>query len=302
MKELVVFDLQRFALHDGPGIRTTVFLKGCPLDCLWCHNPESKTATPQLGMIAKKCAKCGKCVSVCRQSVHGIDSEGKHHIQYEKCVGCGLCVENCRNEALKMYGQKILPEEIMKTVLKDQDFYIRSSGGLTVSGGEPMMQFPALVELLKQAKEAGLHICLDTCGQASQKNYEEVAKYVDLFLFDYKITDADAHKCYTGVDNRLILSNLDYLCSSGSNVFLRCPIIPGINDNDKHYKAIARLSQKYDAIKQVNLMTYHDMAKGKADQIGVKYPLAELKTIEETQKKEIYEKVASFGCRNLVES
>lgn len=302
MKELIVFDLQRFALHDGPGIRTTVFLKGCPLDCLWCHNPESKKRTPQLGINTKKCSNCGKCVRICQRSVHNIDVEGKHSIKYENCIGCGQCVDYCRNEALKIYGYKIAAEEILKIVMKDQDFYKRSGGGLTVSGGEPMMQFLVLLGFLKQAKAAGLHICLDTCGYAPQKNYEEIAKYVDLFLFDYKITDADMHKYYTGVDNRLILSNLDYLCTHENQVFLRCPIIPGINDNDEHYKAIVELSKKYDAIEQVNLMTYHDMAKGKAEQIGIKYPLADVKTVEGTQEKEIYEKVASFGCLNLRES
>lgn len=302
MEKLIVFDLQRFALHDGPGIRTTVFLKGCPLDCLWCHNPESKKAKLQLGFLEKKCTACGKCADICKQQVHHFTEEGVHNISYEKCIACGACVNACGNEALKMYGKQCDLEEILQTVLKDKDFYERSKGGLTVSGGEPMMQFPALKTLLKKAKEAGLHVCLDTCGQAPQKNYAEIAQYVDLFLFDYKITDSAAHKCYTGVDNSLILSNLDYLCTHGNDVFLRCPIIPGINDNEEHYQAIAELSKKYDSIRQVNLMTYHDMAKGKAAQIGVAYELAELKTIEEDKKREIYEKVASFGCRNLMES
>ena len=300
MADLTVFDLQRFALHDGPGIRTTIFLKGCPLNCIWCHNPESKKAKPQLGFLEKKCVYCGKCQQVCPKGVHNI-LENRHEISFSECALCGKCVDACLNKALKIFGRKMTSDELLKTVVKDRDFYQRSGGGLTVSGGEPMMQFEGLRELLKKAKEMGIHVCLDTSGQASQERYREIAEYVDLFLFDYKLTDPLEHKKYTGVDNRQILSNLDYLCTHGSNVFLRCPIIPGINNKESHYRAIAELSQKYDAIRQVNLMTYHDMAKGKAAQIGETYPLAKLKTIEAAEKKQIYEQVEAYGCCRLKE-
>lgn len=300
MADLTVFDLQRFALHDGPGIRTTIFLKGCPLDCIWCHNPESKKAKPQLGFLEKKCVYCGKCQQVCPKGVHNI-LENRHEISFSECALCGKCVDACLNKALKIFGRKMTSDELLKTVVKDRDFYQRSGGGLTVSGGEPMMQFEGLRGLLKKAKEMGIHVCLDTSGQAPQERYREIAEYVDLFLFDYKLTDPLEHKKYTGVDNRQILSNLDYLCTHGSNVFLRCPIIPGINNKESHYRAIAELSQKYDAIRQVNLMTYHDMAKGKAAQIGETYPLAELKTIEAAEKKQVYEQVEAYGCCRLKE-
>lgn len=300
MADLTVFDLQRFALHDGPGIRTTIFLKGCPLDCIWCHNPESKKAKPQLGFLEKKCVYCGKCQQVCPKGVHNIQ-ENRHEISFSECALCGKCVDACLNKALKIFGRKMTSDELLKTVVKDRDFYQRSGGGLTVSGGEPMMQFEGLRGLLKKAKEMGIHVCLDTSGQAPQERYREIAEYVDLFLFDYKLTDPLEHKKYTGVDNRQILSNLDYLCTHGSNVFLRCPIIPGINNKESHYRAIAELSQKYDAIRQVNLMTYHDMAKGKAAQIGETYPLAELKTIEAAEKKQVYEQVEAYGCCRLKE-
>ncbi len=302
MKELTVFDVQRFALHDGPGIRTTIFVKGCPLDCVWCHNPESKRREPQLGFLEKKCIGCGKCVTACENNVHKISEQGVHEIDYRKCKTCGKCVDACLEKALKIYGTKMTAEEIMDIVMKDADFYRTSGGGLTVSGGEPMLQYPALLNLLQKAKEKNLHVCLDTCGQAQTEKYAEIAKYVDLFLFDYKITDADEHKRYTGVDNKKILENLDYLCTHGKDVFLRCPIIPGINDKAEHYRAIAELSEKYEAVRQVNLMTYHDMAKGKSAQIGERYELSDIKTIEKEEKYKIYEQVESYGCTKLYES
>lgn len=302
MEKLMVFDLQRFALHDGPGIRTTVFLKGCPLDCIWCHNPESKSKEPQLGFLRMRCIGCGKCAGICEHNVHIIQENGTHQIQYKNCTGCGNCTIVCPKEALKIYGNLYTADELLAVILKDRDFYERSGGGLTVSGGEPMQQFEALKELLKKAKEQGLHVCLDTSGQAPKEHYSEIAEYVDIFLFDYKLTDEKKQKCYTKGNRTLILNNLDYLCSQGKEVFLRCPIIPSINDTENHYKAIADLSQKYSSIRQVNLMMYHDMAKGKAEQIGEPYILSELKTIADSYKQEIYEKLASLGCLNLKES
>lgn len=301
MAELMVFDIQKFALHDGPGIRTAVFLKGCPLNCVWCHNPESKKGMPQLAFLEKNCVFCERCRAVCRQGVHTVTKKG-HAICYDRCVGCGECEKACLNHALKIYGKRMDSEEILETVLKDKDFFVRSGGGLTVSGGEPMLQFDALLCLLKEAKRKGLHVCLDTCGYADTARYEKIASYVDLFLFDYKVTDKKKHKLYTGVDNELILKNLDILCRSGKQIYLRCPIIPGFNDDDVHFQRIAELSQEYGNIVQVNLMMYHDMAKGKSEQIGETYELKDLKTIEEKEKKRICERVRSFGCTKLQES
>lgn len=302
---LTIFDLQRFALHDGPGIRTTVFLKGCPLDCLWCHNPESKKKTAQLGFLEKNCTGCGRCRAVCPQMVHEIWQDGQkncHKVVMERCIRCGKCVTACPNHALKMYGREVSAEEIMEIVRKDKDFYQRSGGGLTISGGEPMVQFENLLDLVKKAKEEEIHVCLDTCGYADTEKYQKIAPYVDTFLYDYKITGEEEHKKYTGVSNRLILKNLDMLCRNGNQIILRCPIIPGINDKEEHYRMIAVLSEKYPQITQVNLMTYHDMAKGKAVQIGTTYALSDVKTIEKEEKQKIYQKVESYGCRKLKES
>lgn len=302
MKELIVFDVQKFALHDGPGIRTTIFLKGCPLNCIWCHNPESKRLKPQLGFLAKNCIRCGKCQQICQNHVHMLKKNDVHEITFENCIQCGMCESVCPNHALKIYGKPMNAKEILSNICRDKDFFDRSGGGITISGGEPMMQFEALLDFVKKAKEKGLHICLDTCGYSQTEKYRYISEYVDLFLFDYKITEESEHQKYTGVSNTLILKNLDYLCRNGNDVFLRCPIIPGINDNEKHYLAIAELSKKYSNIRQVNLMAYHDMAKGKATQIGETYPLEYLKTIEKKEREKINQTVRNLGCLKLSES
>lgn len=302
MANLRVFDLQRFALHDGPGIRTTVFLKGCPLDCVWCHNPESKRYSRQLGYLEKTCIRCGRCEEICPQKVHHISEDGVHTVNFSACLQCGKCVDACPGRALKIFGKDLPHEEILKIILRDRDFYQRSGGGMTVSGGEPMMQFEGLWELLRAAKQEGIHVCLDTSGQADPEKYRQIADLVDIFLFDYKITDAKLHRQYIGTDSRRILDNLDLLCGLKKDIFLRCPIIPGINDTEEHYRAIAKLSGKYDAIRQVNVMAYHDMAKGKAEQIGMPYILAEKKTVERDEKRQIYEKLKEYGCLHLQES
>ena len=299
MRPLRVFDLQRFALHDGPGIRTTVFLKGCPLDCLWCHNPESKSPAPQLRYMEKKCIGCRKCGSVCPNGVHSFAEDGVHRVNFSACRACGACTQVCLPGALSIYGREMEVSEILDIVRKDRDFYRTSGGGLTISGGEPMSQFEGLFALVKAAKEEGFHICLDTSGYASSDNYRKIAPYVDLFLYDMKITDREDHKKYTGVFNDKILENLEMLCRGGSHVILRCPIIPGINDHQAHYQFIADLSVRYDTIDEVNLMTYHDMARGKVSQIGREYALKDLKTVEEAEKYAIYEKVEACGCRKL---
>lgn len=299
---LRIFDLQRYALHDGPGIRTTVFVKGCPLDCLWCHNPESKSPEPQLGCLFQSCVGCGACAGVCPSHVHSI-RDGVHQVDFDRCVRCGACLAVCPAGALRLYGQERDCASLMEVIRRDRAYYARSGGGLTISGGEPMMQFEGTLELLKAAKAEGLHTCLDTCGFAPAARYEEIAPWVDLFLFDYKLTDSKAHQKYTGVPNELILDNLDRLCALGSRLYLRCPIIPGINDSEDHFQAIAALSRKYpEQILQVNVMAYHNMAAGKTAQIGRSYALRELESIDARGKQEIEQKLARLGCRGLAAS
>lgn len=299
---LHVFDIQRYALHDGPGIRTTVFVKGCPLDCLWCHNPESKRREPQLGCLFSQCVSCGACRDVCPQGAHQVES-GAHTILFDRCKACGECVAACGTGALRLYGRGWSTGELMEVIGRDAAYYGRSGGGLTISGGEPLLQFDGTLELLRAAREQGIHTCLDTCGFAPQERYEVLLPYVDLFLLDYKLTQPERHKRYTGVSNELILSNLAFLCSHGAHVFLRCPIIPGVNDDDGHLEAVAALSRAWpEAIEQVNIMAYHNMASGKTAQLGGEYALRDLPSMTREDKAHICRRLEALGCIHLRES
>ena len=193
-----VFNIQRFCVNDGPGIRTAVFFKGCPLNCLWCHNPESKIATPQIMYDANKCISCGRCVNVC--SNHCI-LNGTHIYLRENCTACGKCIDACLSSAFDKAGYEIESADVLKEILRDRAFYKNSGGGITLSGGEPMAQPKFALEILKMAKENSLHTCMETCGHASAENFKAVAPYVDIFLFDWKITNCNEHKKYTGVPN-----------------------------------------------------------------------------------------------------
>lgn len=295
---VVIFDIQRSSLHDGPGIRTTVFLKGCPLHCAWCHNPESQKPGRQLKCVFKKCISCGRCVTVCDNKVHSVE-EGKHHIQFDKCAVCGSCVKNCPTDALQIVGYQEKITDIVQLALRDRKYYLNTGGGITLSGGEPFLQGENTVALLKEAKKEGLHTCVETSGYAKWEILRDASTYVDIFLFDYKLTDPAMHRKYIGVDNHLILQNLRNLCDLGASIILRCPIIPDINDNDPHLQAITDLSNDYHAIREVNIMPYHDTAVSKIQQIGY----AGNTWIKPSMKKEnvrnIHEKLFSMGCTKL---
>jgi pyruvate formate lyase activating enzyme len=271
----IVFNVQKFSVNDGPGIRTTVFLKGCPLSCLWCHNPESKALAPQLMYSADKCVMCGKCMRVCAESVHSF-VDNKHILNREKCVACGKCEEECLYDALEIAGKEKSVDEVIAEVMQDKIFYETSNGGMTLSGGEPLLQFDFSLALCKKAKENGLHTAMETCGFASEEKIREIAPFVDLFLFDYKITDSEEHKKYTGVGNEKILSNLALLNAMGKQIVLRCPIIPGINDTDAHFTAIANLANSLECVTEVNIEPYHPLGKGKAEKLGSEYELRDL--------------------------
>lgn len=280
----IVFDIQRFSLNDGPGIRTTVFLKGCPLKCLWCHNPESQSFKPQLSFNVKKCTDCFECVKVCPSGVHK-NVNGKHTIDFDVCKLSTGCIKACPFDALSLFGYQSSVEEIILEVLKDERYYKNSNGGITISGGEPLAQFEFTKALLIAAKEAGLHTCVDTCGFAKQKLFEEILPYTDLFLFDYKTTDPLVHKKLTGTDNRLVLDNLNFLYEKNASIILRCPLIPGINDFREDLEKIAVMGNKYPMLKEINLLPYHPFGEDKLKRIGEKSSLLNVQLPTEEQKK-----------------
>lgn len=262
-----IFDIQRFCLHDGPGIRTTVFLKGCPLNCKWCHNPESLKKGSEMFFHASSCIGCGECVKVCKNFAHVV-KDAKHFFDREKCGGCFNCVDACPTGALESVGKETTVEAVMQTVLRDAPFY-KDSGGLTVSGGEPFMQSNFLCELLKAAKEAGIHTCVETSGCADLCDMLTAKEFVDIFLFDCKLQPGEKHKEFIGADGFLMHENLKALDKSGAKIILRCPIIPGINDNAEHFKYVSELASSLENLIEINIQPYHNTGVSKAHDIGI---------------------------------
>lgn len=261
-----IFNIQKFSVSDGPGIRTTVFMKGCPLKCIWCHNPESGTTNPEIFYNEGKCISCGRCQTFCKEGCHVID---KAHIFNRKmCMLCGECTRNCISGALEIIGKTMKCEDIVEEVLKDKMFYDASGGGVTLSGGEPMFQPEATYEILRLAKREGIHTAVETCGYAEKESFEKINEFVDLFLFDYKETDPAKHRKFTGVSNEIILGNLEFLNKFGADIVLRCPLIPTLNDNENHIRGIWTTANRFKNIREIHILPYHPLGLGKRKMLG----------------------------------
>ena len=268
--EIRIFNIQHYSLHDGPGIRTVVFFKGCPLDCKWCHNPESKAMKSELSFAKDRCVQCRKCDLVCPQGVHAF-TDGMHTLDRDKCILCGKCTESCAAAALERVGKAYDVDAVMAELEKD-DIFFGTDGGVTFSGGEPFLQFNALFALLQACRQKKYSVCIETSGYTSTERILKSAEYTDIFLFDCKETDPKKHKEYTGVDNRQILANLAALDAINATVILRCPIIPDCNDRADHFDAIVALANRYRCIKQVDFMPYHPLGISKSEQLGKTCP------------------------------
>lgn len=298
--KVTVFNVQKFSIHDGPGIRTTVFMKGCPLRCKWCHNPESHLKSRQLAFYESKCVSCRVCENEC--TYHSFRDD-KHEIDRKNCILCGKCVTACPYGALEIIGYEEETDKIIESVMRDEAFYRNSGGGMTLSGGEPFSQPKQALELLKKAKEKGLHTCVETCGYADSDALKESIKYVDLFLFDFKETNPMLHKEFVGVDNELILSNLKMLDQEGAKILLRLPIIPGLNDRNEHYDGIAKLASELNNLTAVEIMPYHSLGISKYASIGADAPHNEKQSMSSDYKNEIIsiikEKIKTYTDKEI---
>ena len=268
----VIFDIKRFAIHDGDGIRTTLFLKGCPLKCEWCHNPEGISHLPEISLYSHKCVNCGECVSVCPVGAHSLVG-GEHSFDRKKCIACGACEEVCLGSAIKLWGRSVLPEQIIGELLLDREFYETSGGGVTLSGGECLMQADFAGELLAMLKAEGISTAVDTSGLVPRESLDKVVPYTDVFLYDLKAVDPELHKKCTGRDNSLIIENLRYLDSLGKRIEIRIPFVPGRNDGEA--EKMAELIDPLHSIERVRVLAYHNYAASKYDSLGMANTLQE---------------------------
>lgn len=268
------FAIKRLEIHDGPGVRTTLFLKGCPLHCLWCHNPESLNGIPQLAHYAHKCVNCGICATLCPQGAHSMKN-GVHVFDRSKCVACGKCEKICSAKANKRFGQKATAKELLPQLLLDKPFFDRTGGGITVSGGEPLLQADFLAELLPLLKEQGMGTAIDTSLAVSAQQLEKVIPHADLFLCDIKAMDPRLHIKLTGLENVQILQNFRLLDEAKVPIEIRVPVIPGLNDGE--IDEICRFVSGLSNVKAIKALGYHDFARGKYEALGMEYTISHIR-------------------------
>jgi pyruvate formate lyase activating enzyme len=279
----IITNIQGFSIHDGPGIRTVVFFKGCPLSCCWCANPECLSQKPQIGFIGTLCKNCGKCRDICANLAIS-HSEGEHRIDYSRCTACGNCKEQCYYGALVRYGTSMTVAEVWDAVRRDKMFYDTSGGGVTVSGGEPLLHPDFIRELFELCRGEGIDTCIETCGFADPQAFQEVLPVTDHFLFDLKLMDSDAHQRYAGASNHVILKNAILLLDLGADVLFRQPLIPGINDSIANIDATSKfLNTHGKGGAGLELMPYHRLGQSKYAALHIPYDVEGIGPMEEEQ-------------------
>lgn len=276
-RKAFIFNKQKYNMYDGPGVRTLVFFKGCPLRCKWCSNPEGLERKYQIMFKPTTCVSCGSCVPVCPQKIHSISSSGEHIIDRSiDCIGCGQCVEACIPEALKVAGEQVPISELLEYIEQDRAFYDQSGGGVTLGGGEVTSQPEAAINLLQACKQEGLHTAIETCGYTKKETILRFAEYVDLFLFDLKHIDPDRHFELTGVRNEMILENLEELIMKRNHVKVRMPMLKGINDSEAEIRGVIEFLKPFREFKNfegIDLLPYHKLGVNKYVQLGMDYPI-----------------------------
>ena len=289
-----IFDIKRFSVNDGPGIRCTAFLKGCPLNCIWCHNPEGKHPGPEICCLAYACINCGSCLSACGSGAVQLEGKGAV-INRERCVRCGECAAVCPAAALSVKGYSMSPEELIAEFKKEQVFFKASGGGITLSGGDPLFQPLFTKAVLEQAKANGFHTAVETCLYATAAVVGSLMKLVDLWLCDIKVMDDETHRRLTGKSNKQILSNYELLISSGCNILTRVPVIPGYTDSEENLTAIGRYVASVNPAGKVELIFYNPLGQSKYHIYGLDYELAGNKLYTDNQKEKLRELMSGTG-------
>ncbi|ACN13544.1 PflC1 [Desulforapulum autotrophicum HRM2] len=290
-----IFNIEHFAIHDGPGIRTIVFLKGCPMTCIWCHNPEGLSTKRHIVRYDKKCIGCGKCVKACPQGALEISSSDSIVLDAKKCIACGKCVDVCCANAIEMVGKTFSPREVADITLKDVAFYDESGGGVTFSGGEPLFQWQFVRECSKLLRKRGVHIAMETSGCVKEDIIKEIAPHVDLFLYDLKHIDPVEHRKYCGIRNESILDNLELLSRMGKEIIIRMVVIPGVNDSPGTVERLCEFLKGIIGIRYISLLPLHKSATEKYNRLDKEFLLSDFEVPNDEEVKAIAEIFQSKG-------
>jgi pyruvate formate lyase activating enzyme len=295
-----IFDIQKSSYHDGPGMRTVIFFKGCNMSCLWCQNPESKSFKKKLMFDVKKCIKCGRCVESCSNNCHIIGDTGVHYLNRESCVICGRCAKECKSNALQLAGKEVTIENVMKEILTDLEFYKISGGGVTLSGGEPLLQEDACYELLSECNRNSINTAIETAGNVKWKVFEKILPMTNYLLFDVKTLDNDIHKKYCGVSNRQIIKNLKKLNGTKVDLIIRVPIIPEINDNNEEIEEIGNKVKSFPNLKGFELIPFHKFGRSKYMQLDMKFEIDDIIEPSINKMEELREILLQMGIDAII--